>query len=175
MGKKRARFDWSADPDDPALRAATEREPRSVRKDRLAEIHALVLELVELPRAMRDELPLEDGPRAELERLADTPPSPARKRQMNYVKRLLVDIDVDEVRQAMQGETPRAARQRHADRWRTRLLDGGDEELSAFVDAYGQVDRQHLRAVLRQARKGGEPARRQLFDALVQAIERQEG
>ena len=37
------------------------------------------------------------------------------------------------------------------ERWRDRLLGGGDADLDAFVTAYPDTDRQHLRGLLRQA------------------------
>ena len=172
MGKKRARFDWSADPDDPALRVPVERESRAPLKLRLAELQALANDLAELPTAARAELPLGAEVLEALQKLADTRPSPARKRQLNYVKRLMAEVDVEAVRTAMAGETPRAARLREADRWRERLVADGDDAFAAFLSAHGHgvADRQHLRSLVRRASSGGKPSRA-LFDAIVAALE----
>lgn len=166
MGKKRARFDWSADPDDPALREVVERESRSTLKQHLEVIADLVRDIIAMPPARRAELPLEPELLAEVDKLANTPPSPALKRQMNYVKRLLSDVDVDEMRRVMEGDSPRQAMLREADRWRTRLRTEGNDALAAFLDAYPRTDRQRLRSLLRS-----DNADRALFDAIVEAIE----
>ena len=82
----------------------------------------------------------------------------------------MVDVDVEAVRAAMQGDTPEAAVHRRADRWRERLLEEGDAALAALVEEVPGADRQRLRALVRRAGGGAPGAARALFDALVDAI-----
>ncbi|MBX2804147.1 MAG: DUF615 domain-containing protein [Myxococcales bacterium] len=170
MGRKRSTFDWTADPDDPQRRRPVERTSRAPLKERLREVAALVQELVKLPPARRAVLPLDPEVLEQLEVLASTPPSPALKRQLNYVKRLMADVDEDAVRAALQGDSPVDVARRRADRWRTRLQEEGDSALAELLAEVPGADRQHLRALMRRAGASAAGSRA-LFDALVATFE----
>lgn len=43
------------------------------------------------------------------------------------------------------------ARERQVEQWRERLIEGGDAELGQFIEAFPEVDRQALRALVRTA------------------------
>jgi ribosome-associated protein len=168
MAKKKTRFEWTADEDDPDRVVPVDRESRSVLKAQLEHVDELVQAMVALPAAERRFLPLDDDVLHELDVLAGLPPGPAIKRQLHYVRRLVAAVDIDALDAALAGETPRAAWLRSLERWRTRLLTEGDAALTDFVDAHPHVDRQQLRTLVRQA---DDPrSRRRLFEALKEQV-----
>lgn len=119
------------------------------------------------------------------ERLADAigearriPTFEARRRQMQYIGRLMREVDPDPIARhlsALRNERRRdSARQHELERWRSRLL-AEDGALTELVRAYPGLDSQHLRALVRNARRElarGDPprAQRALFRALRECL-----
>lgn len=102
----------------------------------------------------------------------------ARRRQMQYIGRLMRDVDPAPIRGRLaeiEGHGARAtARHRRLEAWRERLL-GDDEALTEFAAAFPAADLQAVRTLIRNARKEqkeGKPPRasRELFRVL-KAIE----
>ena len=103
----------------------------------------------------------------------------ARRRQMQYVGRLMRDVDPASIRAALAawGEPSREERERFAtlERWRDRLLDEPDA-VQAFVEHYPDAERRTLDALVEGARaeraRGAPPAKaRLLFRALRRIVE----
>ena len=103
----------------------------------------------------------------------------ARRRQMQFIGRLMRDVDPAPIRAALAGwaEGPRRERAHFAslERWRDRVLDeaGG---LEAFVDAYPEAPRGALEALVLDARaeraRGAPPSKsRALFRELKRIVE----
>jgi len=101
----------------------------------------------------------------------------ARRRQIQYIGRLMRDIDPEPIRAhfaAMEGTTREArAKQLLLERWRERLI-ADDEALTEFADAHPGVDLQSLRTLIRNARREiehGKPprAQRELFRQIREA------
>lgn len=101
----------------------------------------------------------------------------ARRRQMQYIGRLMRDIDAEPIRarlEAIEGRSAQAnARQRRLEAWRERLV-ADDAALTEFAAAHPRADLQALRALLRNARKEakeGKPPRafREIFRFLRDA------
>ena len=99
----------------------------------------------------------------------------AYRRQVRYLGRLLRDIDVAPIRNAVgvHHSTSHAdkARLKRLERWRERLMEEGDAAVAELLDEYGHADAQQLRQLLRNARKeqaAGRPPRslRLLFRCL---------
>jgi ribosome-associated protein len=101
-----------------------------------------------------------------------------RRRQMQYIGKLMRDIDAAPVQAALaqwaQGPREENARFAALERWRDRLLvEPG--ALDAFVGAYPQADRRHLESLISDANlervRGGPPHRyRELFRQLKAAV-----
>lgn len=103
----------------------------------------------------------------------------ARRRQMQYIGRLMRDVDPAPIRATLAAwaEGPHRERERFAllERWRDRVLDEADG-LSAFVDAYPATQRAALAALVADARaeraRGAPPAKsRALFRELRRIVE----
>jgi len=148
MARKRTTFDWSADPDEPDLKVLVDRAPRRELKDELKRVAALVKVLLRLSRGERSRLPLPASALDALQELHDAK-GPARKRQMNYVKRALAAEDLDRVDAALAGDGDDDVALRAAERWRTRLLEEGDAALAALLTEHPHANRQHLRSLVR--------------------------
>lgn len=81
----------------------------------------------------------------------------ARKRQLQYIGKLMRNIDVEPIQQKMedlQGISAQAiAKQHKTEQWRQRLIDEGDDALQALLDDWPNIDRQHIRQLVRSAQK----------------------
>jgi ribosome-associated protein len=88
----------------------------------------------------------------------------ARTRQIRLVAQLLRADEIAAWRRALAGRTEQAEqtreRERLAEQWRTRLLEGGDAVLGEFVAAHPGADRQRLRQLVRQATGTDQKAKR---------------
>jgi ribosome-associated protein len=98
----------------------------------------------------------------------------AKRRQIQYIGRLMRDVDPAPIRARMaelEGSSAQAtARHRRLEAWRERLI-GDDEALTAFAAEHPGADLQTLRTLIRNARKEakeGKPPRafRELFRVL---------
>lgn len=80
-----------------------------------------------------------------------------RKRQIHYLGRRLLEEDEQalqrELDSVQSGTTEYARRLHMAERWRERLLDEGRPALTAFIQAFPETDRQHLRQLISKAAK----------------------
>ena len=80
----------------------------------------------------------------------------AKRRQMQYIGRLMREVDPAPIRSRLaelEGSSAQAtARHRRLETWRERLL-GDDEALTAFAAEHPGADLQALRTLIRNARK----------------------
>ena len=102
----------------------------------------------------------------------------ARKRQLLYLGKLLRKIDVSEIQDQLESFKSQAQQQNRAfhelEQWRDRLLTD-DQALTELLNSYPGMDRQHIRQLIRAARKEqsqNKPpaAARSLFKYLRNAI-----
>jgi ribosome-associated protein len=102
-----------------------------------------------------------------------------RRRQMQYVGRLMRDVDPEPIAEALtaleRGTTIERARFAALERWRARVLDDADG-LAEFVSAHPAADRAALATLVAQARaertRGGAPHKyRALFRALKRIVD----
>ena len=81
----------------------------------------------------------------------------ARRRQMQYIGKLMRSEEVEEIQQALDkfDSSSKVFTQalHQAENWRDRLLKGGNSELTEFVKEFPSVDVQHLRQIVRNAQK----------------------
>jgi ribosome-associated protein len=106
-----------------------------------------------------------------------------RRRQLQYVGRLMRDIDPQPLRAALteweKGPERERARFATLERWRTRVLNE-QEGVDDFIAAYPRADRAALTALVADAQKeraqGGRPHKhRALFRALKRAVDESGG
>lgn len=132
--------------------------------EELAELPADGLKRVDIPEHLRDAL-------QEARRMTS---HGAKRRQLQYIGKLMRDIDPEPIRAALanlRGESAvEVARMHRLERLRTRLMED-EKTLSGIADAFPGADLQHLRALRRSALKeheAGKPPRsyRALFQCL---------
>jgi ribosome-associated protein len=152
-----------------------ERVSKSQRRREALEAKTLAARLIALNPGELAGLPL-DQPQlnaiAEARRIRS---NVARKRQLQYVAKLLRRADLEPVLAALENREQEArrsvARHHRVEEWRDHLLQAGDSALSELLDqrpgADGQELRQHLRRARQEAARGRPPAAaRRLFRLL---------
>jgi ribosome-associated protein len=147
---------------------------KTQRKKEMHALQALGAELVELPPAQLAALGLpEDLARAVLAAKRITSHE-ARRRQLQYIGRLMREVDAAPIRaelEALTGHSAAAAAEhRRLERLREELL-ADDAALTGYVSRHAGADLQQLRTLIRNARreqKAGRPPRayRELFRVL---------
>jgi ribosome-associated protein len=156
-----------------------EEKSRSQIKREFRELKNLGKQLVCLPEGSLRALPLSERTRDAI-LAAKTMTRTALQRQLRYLSSLLSEEDVISIRVALerrlQPHADEVAALHQAERWREDLLSGDDDLLSTLVEQHPGCDRQHLRQLVRNARKErelGKPARsaRQLFRYLKRLAE----
>lgn len=148
-----------------------DRPSRSQRKRDMLALQELGERLVGLPREVLDRFPLPDALRDAVVTARSITARGGRKRQLQFIGRLMREVDAAPIRSAMaeldgRGAVDKAAF-RAAERWRSRMLED-DDALTEFLDRYPDSDRQHLRRLVRDTRTesdAGRPPRhrRELF------------
>ena len=142
------------------------------------ELQALGAELARLSEAQLESIELPEELREALLEAKHITSHEAKRRQMQYIGRLMRGLDPAPIRARLgeiEGNSAQAtARHRRVESWRERLL-GEDDALTEFAAEHPGADLQALRTLIRNARKeagAGKPPRayRELFRVL-KAIE----
>lgn len=144
---------------------------RSQRKREMLALQELGERLVGLPPDVLERFPLPDSLREAVTTARSITARGGRKRQLQYIGRLMREVDAEPIRTALadldgRGAVDKAAF-RAAEDWRSRILDD-DGALTEFLDRHPDSDRQHLHRLVRDARAetdAGRPPRhrRELF------------
>jgi len=138
------------------------------------ELQALGVALAELSESQLKEMRLGEDLLEALLEAKRIRSHEAKRRQMQYIGRLMREVDPAPIRSRLaelEGSSAQAsARHRRLETWRERLL-GDDEALTAFAAEHPGADLQALRTLIRNARKEqkeGKPPRayRELFRVL---------
>src|SRR5688572_134973 len=147
---------------------------RTKKKQQVEELQKLGAALVELAPAQLDAMELPASLLAAVREAQRITSHEARRRQLQYIGKIMRKVDAEPVRAALAGITRQSAqaraRQKRLEAWRERLI-GDDLALTAFASEHPGADLQALRALIRNARKeiaGAKPprAQRELFRVL---------
>jgi len=129
---------------------------KSELKRRAHALQQLGVAISELPAAKRSAIDMPEDLREAIEAYARMTAHGAKKRQMQYVGKLLRGIDPAPLEEAVEahaaGRAADAARLHAVERWRDRLVHE-DDALTDWMNEYPQTDVQHLRSLIRAARK----------------------
>lgn len=107
----------------------------------------------------------------------------ARKRQLQYIGKLMRSIDTEPIEQALHALTAADAGTKRRERYIERLceaaLSGEQQPIEAFFDDHAEADRQHIRQLIRNAireqRQNKPPkSRRLLFRYLRELLQAQD-
>lgn len=145
-------------PPDPEI-PEDDQPSRSARRREALDVLALAKQLVELPPSRVTKLDLPDEVRDEITNVRKITSHIARKRQLSYLAKLMRRHDEEAfatARASLANDREAGAREaaatHHLEALRERLLGEGNTALSELVAAHPDLDRQHLRALIRQAR-----------------------
>ena len=130
---------------------------KSQRKRELDELKKLGLELLEISDDALRQLMLPDVLLDAIRTAKRITSNGARKRQMQYIGKLMKEIDDAPVRQAVDARkhqhSSRTREFHRIETLRNKLVTNGDSALPEVLAQFPRTDRQHLRKLVRQARK----------------------
>ncbi|MGD2074290.1 MAG: ribosome biogenesis factor YjgA [Gammaproteobacteria bacterium] len=145
---------------------------KSQRKRDAQALQQLGTELLSIPASDWHLLGLPDRLISALEEAGRIRARGARKRQLQYIGKLMRDIDPEPIRRHFESLRLRRREQAHLhhqlEAWRDRLVEEGDSAAEAYLERHPLADRRRLRRLVRQARSEGDGnrgagARRALF------------
>ena len=148
---------------------------KSQRRRDALEVKSLASRLIELPAARLARVPLDEQLRSEIEDARRMKSWGARKRQLQYVAKLIRRDDPEPILDALESFENEArhlnARHHRSEAWRDFLLENGDKAVGHLLekrrDADAQAIRQLLRNAAREATRNKPPAAaRSLFKLL---------
>lgn len=152
-----------------------ERPSKSQRKRDMQALQKIGEALVDLPASQLEKIPLTGLLLDAVNEARLLKSHEAKRRQMQYIGRLMRDIDPQPIEEALskiQSKHQQNKAQFHQiERWRDRLIAEGDKQLETFLNQYPQSDRQHLRQLIRNAQQGKRGADTELFRYLRDIIE----
>ncbi len=132
-----------------------DRPSKSQLKREAHELQRLGDDLAALPDARLAELPMDDSLRDAVMTLRRTRSHEGRRRQLQYVGKLMRKADAEPLREAVAqirlGGARDSLRLHEIERWRAELM-ADDHALTRWAAEYPDSDLQQLRALLRQAR-----------------------
>lgn len=155
-----------------------EKPSKTQRKRAMHELQALGERLVELNPAQLAGMALPEALSDAIEQARHITRHEARRRQLQYIGRLMRSADADSIREKLKTwegiSAGHTARLHRIERWREQLLED-DAALGALASAHPGLDTQHLRALVRNARAERDSGRaprayRELFRALRDII-----
>lgn len=131
--------------------------------------------LVDLPAAQLEKIPLDSTLADAIAAARAITSHEGRRRQLQYIGRLMRDVDPEPIQAALE-KLELKSRQSKAhfhqvERWRDKLIAEDDDTLQEFLEQYPNADRQHLRQLVRNAKKVTTGADTELFRYLRKIIE----
>ena len=133
-----------------------------IKKD-MAVLFALSEEISELSAAQVKQLELPDNIHKAFVEVSGMPHKGARKRLLKFITGQLNKIALEPVLEKlarMKNKSAHAVREHHmVERWRDRLIAGGNDALTELLNEQPHADRQQLRQLLRNIQKETETAK----------------
>ncbi|OOF54473.1 ribosome biogenesis factor YjgA [Rodentibacter genomosp. 2] len=149
--KKKEIFDWEKEQQEEIIWVS-----KSEIKRDAEELKQLGEKLVNLTKTNLTKVPLDDSLLEAIE-LAQRLQKEARRRQLQYIGKLLRGIDVEPIRESLDKienkHNLQQAMLQKLEILRDELVEQGDTVLSDFLNEYPTADRQQLRNLIRAAQK----------------------
>ncbi len=154
---------------------------KSQRKREAQQLLGLAKKLLTLPAAQLKGIPLDDPLRDAVNFGRKIRAHGARKRQLLTIGKMLRNRDAEPITEAINSldlkNRQENVRHHHIEAWRDHLIEGGDQQLSVFLEkspgAHAQTLRQLIRNAKQEARRSKPPAAaRKLFKLLRETDEK---
>jgi len=133
-----------------------------IKKD-MAVLFALSEEISELSAIQLKSLELPENIHKAVVEVSGMPHKGARKRLLKFITGQLHKIDVEPILEKlarMKNKSAHAVREHHiVERWRDKLIAGGNDALTELLNEQPHADRQQLRQLLRNAQKEAEASK----------------
>lgn len=133
-----------------------EQKSKSQIKREMQALRDLGKQLIELPKPSLDKIPLTDRLRDAV-LVAKEFKREALRRQIQHIGVLMRDVDVDAIRVALDSMARPHRKEVRAfhevEEWRDALIDGDNALLEELANRFEAANRQHLRQLVRNARK----------------------
>lgn len=127
---------------------------RSQLKRENQELRDMGEQLVLLPKSQLEKIILDDSLKAAIKEARRLKNLDARRRQIQYIGKLLRSTDVTEIKYSLDklNHQSQTFRQHFAklEQWRDRLINEGNDAIEDFIEHYPEADRQQLRNLQRQ-------------------------
>lgn len=132
--------------------------PSKTRRKKDADaLQQLGTDLLELPKSDWIKLSLPDSLIDALDEMKRIHSRSALKRQRQFIGRLMRDIDPEPIHlhfEQLRQKTRQQVQAHHTlEQWRDRMIEEADTAIDAYLQENPDADRQHLRQLVRQARK----------------------
>jgi ribosome-associated protein len=186
---------WNAgqkEDDDESLRSRS--DARREQKQTEESLMRLAWALVELPRKTLDKLELPESLLDVIEKARRVPDGGPKNRALRLVRIMLRDGDATKIEEDLRevhdparrsaaktantatgsaagGASAGSARSAELSAWRTRLVEGDEGAITAYVEAFPDADRRNLRQLVRNARKATDATRAGALAALTKALQ----
>lgn len=148
--KRQNEIDWTDDEEEIIWVSKSEIKRDAEHLKKLGE------SLINLTPSNLAKIPLDDNLRDAIE-LAQRLRLEARRRQIQYVGKLLRNLDPEPIQEALDKVENRHNQQlallQKLEQTRDQLIEQGDAAVNSLVDEYPNLDRQHLRNLVRMAQK----------------------
>lgn len=135
---------------------APNRPSKSALKRQMHDLQALGLELSELPESRVAKLDLPEALRDALAEYRRTRSHEGRRRQLQFIGKLMRQADEGPIREAIAafklGSAKETLALHEAERWREELL-ADDDAVTRWLSRFPETDAQQLRSLVRAARK----------------------
>ncbi len=142
--------------DDASALAAPQPPSKTRRKKASHDLQDLGESLVALPDDRIDALAIGETLRDAVREFRRTRTHEGRRRQMQYIGKLMRSADIEPIRQAVTdmqlGRAKDSLALHEAERWRSELIES-DAGLTRFMQQHARADAQQLRSLVRNARK----------------------
>lgn len=152
-----------------------DRPSKSQLKRDMANLQKLGEKLVELTAGQLAQVPMDETLADAVDMARSLKNNEARRRQMQYIGRLMRDIDPKPIEDAIEKIQLKSQQNKavfhQIERWRDRLIAEGDKQLEIFIDKFPHSDRQHLRQLVRNAQQAKSGADTELFRYIRQIVE----
>ena len=133
------------------------RPNKSQIKRDIAVISDLCEEITQLAPAQIERLGLPENILVAIMEATKMPTKGARKRQLKFITGAMRKIDVASIQEQLdkiKAKSAHATRELHQlERWRERFLSDDKQVLTEFLKQYPQADTQHMRQLIRNAKK----------------------
>jgi ribosome-associated protein len=155
-------YDYEYDDNGEIVYYAVRPNKTQIKRD-MAVLFELSEEMSELSSTQLKYLELPDNINKAVVEVSGMPHKGARKRLLKFITGQLHKIDVEPIVEKlarMKNKSAHAVREHHiVERWRDKLISGGNNALTELLDEQPHADRQQLRQLLRNVQKEAEAAK----------------